>query len=115
MHQMWAEQQALLQDWQQQRHPLVNCQGPLDAYLQLVQRVGGVERLPVTGRRVEAQPSQLVPCTAAAEQQERPSEQQHTHQQPSLGRAESMQIQPAAAAVAQPVAEGIAGRRQRWR
>jgi hypothetical protein len=41
LRQMWAEQQALLQDWQQRLHPLVNCQGSLETYLQLADRVGG--------------------------------------------------------------------------
>jgi hypothetical protein len=40
LRQMWNEQQALAQDWQQRLQQLVGYQGPLEAFAQLAQSLG---------------------------------------------------------------------------
>jgi hypothetical protein len=87
LRQMWTEQQALLQDWQQRLHPLVNCQGSLETYLQLVDRVGG-SGVHTLRRVAAAQPWHLGQQQQEEEAAEQGEEQQEREQKQSEQQAE---------------------------
>jgi hypothetical protein len=90
LRQMWNEQQALAQDWQQRLQQLVGYQGPLEAFAQLAQSLGAGGVVANAGHAV-ALPWHL---GQQPEEEEQQQGQEQPAEQPSKQVSNQQQQQP---------------------